>query len=216
MSTKYITTAAGIAVGMVAGNAAAAPTLTSKAPAGYTALTFDGSQMGTLGSFDTSGAGLNTITVGGYFLSDAPKVSFSSAQGSLIAAETKDVGTSGGTATFADAYTTLPSAFAGSSANGNYAVVTKDGTSNFSSTPLFGETQFTDASGGTSNGYFEGTASGNTFTLLDYGLVGPDVATSAVPEPDEWALLATGVAGIGAVLRRRRKSAAAGMTAATA
>ena len=215
-TTKYIIAAAGLAAGAAAGNAAAAPILVSKAPTGFTGMTFDGTKTGTLGSFDTSGAGLNTINVNGYYESDSPKVSFSGATGSLIASGMKAYGSMGYTAGFATSYSTLPDVFAASIDNTTGAYVTKEETSNFSSTPLFGETQYTNASGGVSNGYFKGTANGNTFTLLDYGVVTPAANVSAVPEPSEWAMLALGLGGVGAVLRRRRKAADAGMTAALA
>lgn len=217
-TTKYIITAAGLAAGTAAGNAVAAPTLVSAAPAGYTGATYDGTKSGTLGSFDTSGAGLNTINVSGYFNSDSPKVYLSSSNaGSSIATSTRSYGTSGFTDTFANAYSSLPDNFAASTSTTSYANLTKEGASNFSSTPMFGMTQYANASGGLSNGYFKGTSSGNTFTLLDYGTIVADNAAPAVPEPSVWAMLAVGIGGVGAVLRRRRNAAAsAGMTAAAA
>jgi len=203
-SQKYVVTVAGIAAGVAwAGSAAAAPVLESKAGANFTPIAYDGTQVQTLGSFDPSGAGLNIIQVTGRVVLDQPlttaKVEFSAESG-LIA----NVPTAGQFGTqYARAYEALPDTFSADSARS--VSVGKGGISNFSSTPMFGSTSFTGADGATAFGYFQGTYANDTFTLLDYGTV-TGMQPAPVPEPETWAMMAAGFAGIGAALRRRRKA----------
>ena len=88
-------------------------------------------------------------------------------------------------------------------------VSVSSGHSNFSTTPMYGETAFMEY-GTLVIGYFKGTFSRDTsstpnhnvFALLDYGVIIPG-NSRAVPEPTSLGLLATCTGGIAALRRRR-------------
>lgn len=175
---------------------AASASLTSEVPAGYVPLTF---QPGSAahGSFDLSGAGFAPIIVSGQDAIQANK----SAKLSVGSTTPGVVFAIDG---FLSTISAMPAPFVVDPASGSSSGFLVNGKSKFSDTPAFAAVQFSE-NGAVTNGYFEGTYDGSTFTLLDYGVLGDTaaVADTAVPEPASLALLATGAAGIAALRRRR-------------
>ena len=192
-------------LGVVASGAAHA-TLISEAPTGFTPETVSNGSGGGSITFDVSGQGLDVVTLAGMSHKGAQSIQ-ASATGQGNGLFYQETGPSGGLL-IAEPHPLDPFTGGSSSAEGTGSVyqatatVATPGSSMFGPTPLYAHLLFATATTPQSvtyaDAYLEGTFDGNTFTLLDYGLV-----QANVPEPSSLALLAAGAAGIAALRRRR-------------